>query len=220
LANLSAVLGWAVRHGLIEVNPADQVPRPEPAMEEEVRVLTPEEAERLMRAIEASGQADVLAAVTLGLFAGMRQREVSVAAWEDIDLVAGEVVVPIGKTTGRVVAGRRSRRRRVIELEVAAREWLAAAAAAGSSSGLVRAGNFRKRWEGIRNSVFPKWPANVLRHCYATYHYAVFRDERLLQAQMGHDSRDVLHQHYRAVVRREAAERFWAIRPGRRLTDA
>lgn len=215
LANVSSVLGWAVRHGLLEVNPADQVPRPEVSMAEEVRVLSPDEAGRLMRAAWGSGEMDLVVSVVLGMFAGMRQREISSAEAGDIDLDGGEIVVPLGKVTSRLVAGRRSRKRRVITMEPAAQAWLEAAGVRmWDAAEPVRRTNFRKRWEALRCRVFPDgWPANVLRHTYASYHYALFRDEALLQAQMGHDSRDVLHQHYRAVVRRAEAERFWAILP-------
>jgi integrase len=101
-------------------------------------------------------------------------------------------------------------------MEPAALAWLTAAAGkvgAEKWTGSIRGVNFRKRWEALRDGVFPEWPKNVLRHTYASYHYALHRDEGKLQAMMGHDSKDVLHQHYRAVVRRADAEAFWGILP-------
>jgi integrase len=46
-------------------------------------------------------------------------------------------------------------------------------------------------------------------------HYAMWQDEAKLQAQMGHESANMLHQHYRALKTRREAERFWALTPGR-----
>jgi integrase len=181
-------------------------------MEEEVRALSVEEARKLMEACWASGQMDLVVSVTLGMFLGMRQQEIVRAEAEDIDLIQREVVVSLGKVSSRAVAGRRSRKRRVIEMEPAALAWLRAAGV-DSMRGSIRGVNFRKRWEALRDGVFPEWPKNVLRHTYASYHYALHRDEGRLQAMMGHDSKDVLHQHYRAVVRRADAEAFWAILP-------
>ena len=78
----------------------------------------------------------------------------------------------------------------------------------------IRGAGFRKRWELIRDAVFPDgWPANTLRKTYATYHYAMHRDENRLQANMGHDSREVLHQHYRGIARRADAVAFWGLVP-------
>jgi hypothetical protein len=44
-------------------------------------------------------------------------------------------------------------------------------------------------------------------------HYAMWQDEAKLQAQMGHESAKMLHQHYRALKTRKEAERFWALSP-------
>jgi integrase len=59
-----------------------------------------------------------------------------------------------------------------------------------------------------------RWRADVLRHTFASMHYAHFQDEGLLKAQMGHWERaDTLHRYYRALKTRAEAGAFWELRP-------
>lgn len=61
----------------------------------------------------------------------------------------------------------------------------------------------------------------MLRHTFATYHYAQHADRAKLQAMMGHsEDEDTLDQHYRAVltttgktVSRRLAAGFWGLTP-------
>jgi integrase len=65
------------------------------------------------------------------------------------------------------------------------------------------------------------WPHDVLRHTFATMHYAHYQNRSLLQALMGHSgSENTLFQHYRAVltvsgetVTARMANAFWALMP-------
>jgi integrase len=58
------------------------------------------------------------------------------------------------------------------------------------------------------------WPKNVLRHTFASMHYAMHQDESLLKAQMGHWERtSTLHRHYRALKTKAEAAKFWALHP-------
>lgn len=56
------------------------------------------------------------------------------------------------------------------------------------------------------------WPANCMRHTFATYHYAMHQNAALTCAQMG-NSHDVMMTHYRGLASREEAEKFWSIVP-------
>ena len=44
-------------------------------------------------------------------------------------------------------------------------------------------------------------------------HYAMHQNEALLQTQMGHESKEELHRHYRAITTRAEAGRFWKLMP-------
>ncbi len=66
----------------------------------------------------------------------------------------------------------------------------------------------------IRKAIVPAWPHNALRHSFGSYHYAKHRDENLTAAEMG-NSPAVVFRHYRALVKPEAATKFWKLIPDR-----
>jgi integrase len=57
------------------------------------------------------------------------------------------------------------------------------------------------------------WPADALRHCFGSYHYAKFQDPGKTMVQMGHTNPRTFHAHYRAGVTPAAADKYWQIRP-------
>jgi integrase len=59
---------------------------------------------------------------------------------------------------------------------------------------------------------FP-WPQDCLRHSFASYHLAMFESAEKTALQMGHNSTDMLFRHYRELVTKEQAEKFWALMP-------
>jgi integrase len=58
-----------------------------------------------------------------------------------------------------------------------------------------------------------EWPENALRHSFASYHVAHFKDPKGLALEMGHRDSGMLFNHYRALVRPTEAERYWHIVP-------
>ena len=58
-----------------------------------------------------------------------------------------------------------------------------------------------------------KWPSNALRHSFASYYLARFDDAPKLALQLGHVGQDIIFRHYREVVTRQDAARYWKINP-------
>jgi hypothetical protein len=58
-----------------------------------------------------------------------------------------------------------------------------------------------------------EWPDNALRHSFASYHVAHFKDAKSLALEMGHIDSGMLFNNYRALVKPAEAERYWEIRP-------
>ena len=57
------------------------------------------------------------------------------------------------------------------------------------------------------------WPSNGLRHSFASYHLAHFKNAALLALELGHTNQEITFRHYRELVTPEAAEKYWNIRP-------
>jgi integrase len=236
LINVRSVLEWGRAAGSVRRNVTEGIRLPTGEKEGEVSVLSVRDAARLValarpravggRRLAVAGQAvkessttevaerdgGLLVYVVLGLFCGLRpEREMGLMRLSAINLEEGTVVVDAGSA--------KSRSRRVVDVPVNARgllkmgvEWLRA-----RGEDRVVGRNFRKRWEGLRRRAgLEEWPADVMRHSYASYHFAMWQNENLLKAQMGHSREsEVLWQHYRARVTRREAERFWRVGMGR-----
>tara|TARA_B100001093_G_C26761521_1_gene985942 strand:- start:134 stop:1405 length:1272 start_codon:yes stop_codon:yes gene_type:complete len=162
--------------------------------------------------------ADLLAAcdpefapvVALGLFAGLRVTELERTEWEDIDLEergTGEIVVPYLATT-------KAQDTREIPISPNLRFWLEPFA---DRTGLLVKSHavYRRKIERARRVAgICVWPKNALRHSFASYHYAMYKDKLLVKQLMGHQTKsDTLEQHYRRRLPLKDAESFWSITP-------
>jgi hypothetical protein len=52
-----------------------------------------------------------------------------------------------------------------------------------------------------------------LRHSFASYHLAHFRNANGLALELGHTDANLLFKHYRELVEPSEAAKFWAIAP-------
>jgi integrase len=121
----------------------------------------------------------------------------------------------------------KTRRRRVVDISPNASEWIRLDSTAG---GAIGGTNFRRRWDAARHraglippppkdrkdapEVPGRWSHDIMRHTFASMHYAKHRNEALLKQQMGHSaSEETLFRHYRALKTPGDAEKFWAISP-------
>jgi integrase len=55
------------------------------------------------------------------------------------------------------------------------------------------------------------WPANALRHSFASYHLAHYQDAAKTALQLGHTESGTLFRHYRELVTQQEAAAFWNI---------
>ena len=58
-----------------------------------------------------------------------------------------------------------------------------------------------------------RWIYDGPRHTYGTMHMAMYQDAARTAAEMGHLNIAMLYNHYRDLVTKEEAERFWKIIP-------
>ena len=201
---------WCKKQGWVAENPArgSKCRRGHRILTDEAApgVLTPEQAETVLRICERD-YPEILPAVALGMFCGLRRGEIERIRWDAVNFASGVL------TVGPKVAKTRSIR--VVELQPAALAWLLPYRR--TSGPVVPEGvKFEMVFRQVRRHarMNETWPHNALRHSFASYHLATFQDAAKTALQLGHvGGLGVLFNHYRGLVTRQQAETFWNIRP-------
>ena len=164
-----------------------------------VGILTVAETARLLEAADA----DLVPFIAIGAFAGLRRAEIERLDWSEVDLESGLITIQATKA--------KSARRRFVKVRPNLATWLAQYAV---RRGAVTPGNCRKMLEATRAAAGIKhWPSNALRHSFASYHLAHFKDAAALALELGHTDAGLVFQHYREIVKPKEAARYWQIKP-------
>lgn len=249
LGDLRGMFAWGLREGYVASNPCAgiHVDGRDTADEAEITAFGPEQIQRLFEValhhrgpqFDRHAQAyrevflfrPLLGYLAIATFGGVRPEEVKRSPLAELDLAQKIVVV-----TG---ARAKTRKRRVVDLSENACAWLRLWRELCPEMTMLVPKNFRKLWEALRETAglkpqgwrpvksrapkeaVPPWPEDVLRHTFATMHYATHQNTALLQAQLGHSEKEsTLFRRYRAVklmdgraVTRQLAAGFWEIYP-------
>ena len=197
-SRLASLFSFAKRQGYAPKNPMADVER---AKERggEIGILTVAETARLMENADVA----TLPFWAIGAFAGLRSAEIERLEWEEVDFEAGLIKLRASKA--------KTASRRLVQILPNLAQWLAPYA---SHQGRVCPRGLRKRLEADRAAadLSENWPSNALRHSFASYHLAQFKDTAALALQMG-NSPTIIFKHYRELVRPKDAERYWNIKP-------
>jgi len=199
---LSQLWNYAIANGWVEYNVPASIPRPN-AEDGEPDIFTVEQAARLL---EHAAEYDLLPYVALGLFAGLRSAEINRLDWSNVKLAERSIIV------GAAVAKKRSRR--VVEINDTLAAWLPACAK--SKGAVVPLDSNRTLYARLKKLAtaagLKAWPDNGLRHSCASYSLALTGDAVRVAYQLG-NSADMIHRHYKALVTKADADRFFALRP-------
>src|SRR5579883_3235274 len=197
---LYTLFAYALVRNYATENPIAKIAKPK-TPDAPIEVFTPEQVSALLDAAEPS----ILPSLAIGAFAGLRHAEISRLDWKEVRLDRNFIEVTALKS--------KTASRRLVTIQPNLKAWLAPLA---RSSGRVQPPNSRKLREAAqRRAGIGKWPTNVLRHSFASFHLAKFQDAPALALQMGHTTTAMLFAHYREVVTPEAAETYWKIEPQR-----
>ncbi len=197
---VGAVFSYAVHSELITENPFRKVRKPEVKDTDGVEVFTPEQ----MGALLAAAHEDWLPVLAIGGFAGLRPEELRRIPWEQVDLQEGFIEVKASQSkTGK---------RRLVTISKNLRAWLLPYAA---KTGCIVTPKERKhRVAAMEAAKLTRWPMDVLRHSFASYHLREHGNDANLTAQeLGHTTTKMLFQHYREAVKPDAARAWWALMP-------
>lgn len=186
----------------------------------EPSILTPNEAERLLLAALELSELNLLGAVTLGLFCGIRTEELKRLTWRSVKDSEDHPVVTI---TGAIAKKRRIRH---VDIPSNALAWLSYCT---DRKGLVvtnkHTNDYQKRFQKLlkeagfgttddKGNWKSDWPSNSMRHSFGTYHYALHGNPLETSRLLGHKASDqVLFDHYRALATKMDAEAFFGIIP-------
>lgn len=139
---------------------------------------------------------------SLCLFGGIRPEEVERMTWDNIIMNehTNEIHIPaeIAKT----------KKARMMTMEPTLVEWLKSV---DKTKQLIPA-NLRKLKDKARVEISFDWIHDVLRHNFATYHYAKYHDLNILRNIMGNSS-SVIESFYKGVISSVQVEKFWNIKP-------
>lgn len=185
-------LGYAVANPAAKIALAKEVDAPP-------GILTVAQAANLLE----QAPSPILPHLAIGLFAGLRRAELERLDWADVHFADNLIEVTAAKS--------KTARRRFVRISPNLRAWLAPVRKA---SGPITPANFVKMFRALRIAAgLTDWPANALRHSFASYHLAHFKDAAALALEMGHTDSGMIFAHYRQLVRPKEAERYWSLRP-------
>lgn len=193
-------LTFCVFRGYAESNVASKFEKPK-TVARPPGILTPKETTKLL----TSASTEIVPALAIGFFAGLRRAEIERLDWEQVDLKRGfiEVTAQNAKTA----------QRRLVTIQNNLKAWLRPYK---KLSGLVRPSEqvFRDRLEDARKTAKLKlWPSNACRHSFASYHLALKQDAAATALQLGHSNTKVLFKHYRELTHPSEAKAYFAIKP-------
>ena len=199
LVDVRTLFNFAIKRKYLAENPGLAVDLPRTG-ENPPGIITPAQATGLLDAC-LDTEPDILPVLVLSLFGGVRRAEAEKIAWTEIGAEFIEIKAEKAKT----------RRRRLILVSTQLRAWLEYARETGGKlPALNYADKFKRTLEkaGLR----AEWPQNALRHSFASYHYAKYRNENETAALMG-NSPQMIFAHYRELVRPADADSFFNILP-------
>ena len=139
----------------------------------------------------------------IGAFAGLRPAELQRLDWEDIHWESNLIEVKAAKS--------KTARRRFIKLRGNLQKWLQPYR---KHTGPVCPRGLRKlELETRDRAKITDWPANALRHSFASYHLAHFKNAAELALEMGHTNQQMIFDHYRQLVPPQDGAQYWKLCP-------
>jgi len=189
---------FAMRRGYATENPAAKTEKAN-VLRAAPGILTVGQAARLLEIATP----DVLPHIAIGLFAGLRRAELNRLDWSEVDFESGLIEIKAEKS--------KTAQRRFVTIQPNLRKWLLPVR---KHRGLITAEDFNKYFIQTRKAAgIAEWPDNALRHSFASYHLAHFKNAAATALELGHHDSRITFAHYRELVKPKKAERYWQIKP-------
>jgi len=217
LTSLATFFRWCVKSDLLTKSPAsslDKIGKKQmPDLDVAPAVLNTEQCRRLLRATLEFDRG-LIPYIVVGMFGGLRpMKEAGKLLRED---VSAKLLMVRG-------ASAKDRQRRYVDVHPTMLKWLKIAL---KSKAQFPPANLRRRFENVRERaglikrVYTKgkerpiiestgWEQDCLRHTFASHYLPVHGAEKTIE-QMGHGDYGMLFTHYRQLITKDEAERFWS----------
>jgi integrase len=197
-SRIGALFAYAVKHEYADENPVLKI-EPISFVDREPPIWTPDEIARILEAAPY----ELVPVIALGSFAGVRPAELARMDWKDIDLQAGEVkVTAINAKTAML---------RVITMEPNLLSWLLPYAGTTGTLADNPIATTKAIQKVAKDAGISDWRDDGFRHSFASYHYALYGDPTRTATDLGHSTTNMLFAKYRALVKRDAAKKYFAI---------
>ncbi|MBA3351419.1 MAG: tyrosine-type recombinase/integrase [Blastocatellia bacterium] len=195
--DIRTLLSYCEKKGLCRTNEAKKTELAT-SIDKPVSILTVTQATTLLT--ECDDQ--ILPYIAISLFAGLRASEVQKLDWSEVDLESALIEVTAAKS--------KTAKRRLVPISENLDAWIRPLA---KIRGPIAPDALRKRFEAVRALAgFQEWPQNAMRHSFGSYRVAICQDVARVSLEMG-NSPNMVHNHYREVVRPKQAELYWKIAP-------
>lgn len=207
-ATLSAFFAYADRRDWVphspmrKIDPDADLPK---IRKGRVHILTPEQAEKVMRHIETHAP-EFIGWACVQYFCGIRDAEAERIRGEWIDRKQRRIVLPGWHLEGEKAAEGITKTRDdwvMDHLPAAFWKWVECYPKAFKDGRLASPSN--RAWCRIRDAlivagVFQQWPPNGFRHSFATYHLSAYRDQSATSLLLRHQNADRLWNSYLAKL--------------------
>ncbi len=210
-ARLATLFNFAVKRGYRPDNPCSAVEAPS-APRTAPSIFTVRQTARCLVFLRRRDPR-ALGWFVLSTLCGLRPEEAEQTPWDAVHIDNGEAHIRVEAQTSKV------RQRRIVTPLPTAVAWLRMARSVGSElpmSSQVRRSAIRRLREMLH---WEKWPKDVTRHTAASYWLAMDGNPVTVAEQLGHSVAQ-LKTHYKALVTRADAERFWGLNPTSRISPS
>jgi integrase len=203
--NYRTIIGLLFSHaesrGIVERNPILRTAKPK-LVDRPPEIFAVDELRALLEAANRVAP-DVVPALAIGAFAGLRDAELKRLDWSEVDLARGHIEVTAAKA--------KSARRRIVPIQPNLAAWLRPYSGMKDRVVLIGA---RSKLDRVRTAAgLARWPKNGLRHSFASYRLAAIHDAPRVASELGHTNPQMLYGTYRELVLPQEAERYWKIAP-------
>jgi integrase len=195
-AVLSAMWTFAVRRGYASANVIQFVDKTA-VVRDHIPTFSVEQLTSLL----AAAPPDYLPVLVISAFGGLRPEEINKLRWEDLDF--DERTIRVNASAAK------TRKKRFSEISDNLLAWLQPYA---GRTGFVAPRNLQKlRRSTMKAANIVTWPPDVLRHSFASAHYAFHRDPARTAMIMGHRDQNMLLTYYRDIMKPSEAAKYWQI---------